>query len=125
MKKKWFGICYVVFTVVTLLGTVAIYYLELAYPTFLSLYEAISTIIYPYAHFMAIIFGLPSMLLSYNFFFGSNFHLGYYIIPGILAILASIYLFRGEWKWKKLLFFLCHIAHAGMIYYYSLGVMPV
>ena len=109
---------YVLFTALMLTFTVCLRYHEAG--NHVPFAETMWSFVFPYMLLASLLIGFPSVFLS--LVFGD---LCFYIIPGGLAILAAVWLFRGEWKWGKVIFFLCHIAHAGMICSYAPAILSV
>lgn len=109
---------YILFTAHMLIFTVCLRYQEAS--NYVPFAETMWFFLFPYMMLASFLIGLPSVFLS--LIFGD---LSFYIIPGALAVLAAVWLFRGEWKWGKVIFFLCHIAHAGMICSYAPAILSV
>lgn len=125
------ALCYIVFTVVVLVSSLGCDHIDLycdhgnnlgSIPP--AIYRVVMCFAIPYWMMLGIfliITTLPLILLG--FLLPGNYSDLIFCAPScVISVLAAIYLFRGKFYWQKILIFLCHIAHAWMLYHYGFPV---
>ena len=130
--RRILALCYIIFTIVLLVCCVGCDHIDVyrdhgenlgAIPS--AIYRVIMCIGYPYMMLTSILLFISILpLLPLGFFLPEYFGNLLFFIPScVISVLAAVYLFRGAFQWRKVPIFLCHIAHAWMIYHYGFPIL--